>query len=56
MAKNEKWLAYYKINSWPRWDYSTEEATLTFSASGVAKVICQIQVVGTTEGTSWEWS
>jgi hypothetical protein len=56
IAKNEKWLAHYRIHSWPRWDYSSEDATITFSEAGIAKVICQMQVVGTTEGDSWEWS
>ena len=56
MAKNEKWLRHYKINSWPRWDYSMDEATLTFSEAGAPKVFCEMQVVGSTEGDSWEWS
>jgi hypothetical protein len=56
MAKNEVWFGQYKINSWPRWDYSMEEATLTFSEEGTAKVICNMQVVGSSQGDSWEWS
>jgi hypothetical protein len=56
MAKNEVWLEKYKINSWPRWDYSMEEATLTFSEEGKAKVVCSIEVVGSNQGDSWEWS
>jgi hypothetical protein len=56
MDKNEKWLERYKINSWPRWDYAMEEATLTFSAAGVPKVVFRMQVVGSTKGDSWEWS
>jgi hypothetical protein len=46
----------YKIRSWPRWDYSLEEATLTFSEDGKAKVICEIQAVGSVVGEEWEWS
>jgi len=56
MAKNEIWLAKYKIDDWPRWDYSMEEGTLTFSEEGKPKVICDMQVVGSTQGESWEWS
>jgi len=56
MARNRGWLAKYSIHSWPRWDYSTDDATLTFSEDGVAKVICQMQVVGSIQGDSWEWS
>jgi hypothetical protein len=56
MAKNDLWLEKYNINHWPRWDYSMEEATLTFSEEGKTKVICDMQVVGSTQGDSWEWS
>lgn len=56
MAKNEIWLKEFKINDWPRWDYSMEDATLTFSQDGNPKVVCDMQVVGTTVGDSWEWS
>jgi hypothetical protein len=56
MAKNDIWLTEYRINDWPRWDYSMEEATLTFSQDKKAKVVCDIQVVGTTVGDSWEWA
>lgn len=56
MAKNEKWLEQYSINEWPRWDYSMDDATLTFSEAGKAKVICRIEVAGSTEPNSWEWS
>ena len=56
MAKNDVWLEKYRINDWPRWDYSMEEATLAFSENGQVKVICDMQVVGSTNGDSWEWS
>ena len=54
--QNEVWLEKYKINDWPRWDYSLEMATLTFSKEGRAGVVCQIQAVGSVQGDSWEWS
>ncbi|WP_433974574.1 DUF6882 domain-containing protein [Tunturiibacter lichenicola] len=56
MSKNDAWNEEYKIDDWPRWDYSMEEATLTFSEEGAAKVICSMQVVGSSQGDSWEWS
>jgi hypothetical protein len=39
-----------------RWDYSTEEALLLFSQSGVTKIKATIQAVGSTQDGSWEWS
>ena len=56
MAQNKLWLEKYKINDWPRWDYSMDDATLTFSSDGVSKVLCEMQVVGSAQGDSWEWS
>jgi len=46
----------YKISSWPRWDYQMEDATLIFSKDGQARVICDMEVAGSTEGDTWEWS
>lgn len=40
----------------PRWDFSRETSTLTFSEDGVARVVCQMQVIGTSSKDSWEWS
>jgi hypothetical protein len=56
IAQNELWLEKYKIEDWPRWDYSLEEATLTFSQDGQPKVICEMQAIGSVLGTSWQWS
>jgi hypothetical protein len=53
MTKNETWFAKYKIDDLPRWDYSMEDATLIFSEDGKAKVICDMQVVGSTQDDSW---
>lgn len=49
-------MARFGIGGLPRWDYSMEDATLTFSSESKAKVICNMQVVGTTHDDSWEWS
>jgi hypothetical protein len=56
MAQNDLLIEKYRLGSWPRWDYSMEDATLIFSESGKAKVICQIEVAGSTTPKSWEWS
>ena len=55
-AKNDVWLDRYKIADWSAWAYSMDEATLTFSQQGRAKLICEIQVVGTVQDDSWQWS
>ena len=56
MAKNKLWIEKYGIDEWPRWDYSMENATLIFSNEGKARVICEIEVIGSTAPKSWEWS
>lgn len=42
MAKNDLWLESFRIHDCPRWDYGMDDATLTFSKDGVAKVICEM--------------
>jgi len=54
--QNNVWLEQYRINDWPRWDYSLEDATLTFSKDGKPKVVCEIRAIGSVQGDSWEWS
>jgi hypothetical protein len=56
MAKNDAWLKKFRISDWPRWDYSLEQCTLTFSQAGNPKVVCDIRAVGSVQGNSWEWS
>jgi hypothetical protein len=56
MKQNAALTQKYRLGAWPRWDYSMEDATLIFSEEGNAKVICQIEVAGSTTPTSWEWS
>jgi hypothetical protein len=57
-AKNERPDQVYSIKRWPRWDYDPEAGTLTFSENGIAKVVAEIQVVGTTsaEAANWLWA
>lgn len=38
IAQNNIWVEKYKINDCPRWDYSLEHATLTFSEDGNPKL------------------
>ena len=56
MSQNDLWREKYKIGTWSRWDYSLEEATLTFSEGDKPKVVCTIQAVGSVMGDSWQWS
>ena len=54
---NEKCSQGFGISSWPRYDYDLDQRTLTFSKAGIPKVICTIQVVGTTskKANNWLW-
>jgi hypothetical protein len=56
IEQNEVWIEKYRIRDWPRWDYSLDDATLTFSQEGSPKVVCQMQAVGSVQDESWEWS
>jgi hypothetical protein len=46
----------YGLNDWPRWDYDVDAGTLIFSRDGEAKVVADIQVVGTTGSMDWLWA
>jgi hypothetical protein len=54
--KNELWLGRFNIKTWPSWVYSLDDATLTFSQNGSLRVLCNIQVVGTIQDDTWQWS
>lgn len=56
MGLNDVWTEKYRIENWPRWDYSLDDCTLTFSEEGKPKVVCDIRAVGSVHGNSWEWS
>lgn len=45
----------FELGRWPRFDYDIEAGTLIFSDDGVAKVIAEIQVVGTTSIVAGDW-
>ena len=57
MLKNDAWSEKFRVGSWSRWNYEMDDAILVFSDDhGKARVICSMQVVGTTEDCSWEWA
>jgi hypothetical protein len=45
----------FKIGHWERYDYDLDLGTLTFSQDGVARVVAQIQAVGSTSTTTKTW-
>jgi hypothetical protein len=57
-VKNAGLRAEFKIGDWPRFDYDIPSGTLTFSEGGVAKVIAEIQVAGSTssDAGNWRWA
>jgi hypothetical protein len=56
MAKQERARETYRVGDWSRFDYDADVGTLIFSEDGVAKVIADIQIVGTTAERDWLWS
>ncbi len=58
MAKIDRLKAEFELSRWPRYDYDLQAGTLTFSDNGVAKVVAEIQVVGTTSNraNNWLWA
>ncbi|MES1153195.1 MAG: DUF6882 domain-containing protein [Dongia sp.] len=57
-AKNARLRGEFRIGDWPRFDYDIPAGTLTFSEEGVAKVIAEIQVAGSTSrgAGNWRWA
>jgi hypothetical protein len=58
MEKNRRLAAEFKIGRWERYDYDLSAGTLKFSRQGVVRVVCEVDVVGTTSnvGGDWLWS
>jgi hypothetical protein len=52
--KNDQFVQQYGRHS--RWDWDNEHATLTFSDPNLATVRIDVSMVGTIEGSSWQWS
>jgi len=54
-AKNERLRAEFRVGGWPRFDYDIPAGTLTFSENGIAKVVAEIQVAGSTSDKAGNW-
>ena len=54
-AKNARLDAEFRIGEWPRYDYDFDTGKITFSERGVAKVIAEIQIAGTTSERAGDW-
>lgn len=52
--KNDRFFQRYGRHE--RWDWDDEAVTLTFSDPVLPMVRIHVAVVGTTEGSSWQWS
>ena len=46
----------HKLSIWPRWDYQMDDATLIFSQDGKPRIVCAMEVAGSTRGDTWQWS
>jgi hypothetical protein len=57
-AKNGRLEDEFRIGQWERFDYDLGPGTLTFSSGGSPKVVCEIQVAGTTSvgAGNWLWA
>ena len=47
--------AEFGLGHWPRYDYDLDAGLLTFSEAGVAKVVAEIQIAGTTSAKAGDW-
>lgn len=56
VAKQDRNLETYGMGRWARFDYDLDALTLTFSEEGAAKLVADIQVVGTTGADEWLWA
>ncbi|MEK6398976.1 MAG: hypothetical protein V4734_12880 [Terriglobus sp.] len=56
MAKNDAWNDEFHGFDLPRWDYSAEDHTLTFSENGKARVVCNVITAGSVQDNRWQWS
>lgn len=56
VAKNKQLETEFTLGHWGRYDYDLPTGTLTFSQDGVAKVVAEIQVAGSTRMDDWQWA
>jgi hypothetical protein len=54
-AKNDRLNETFRLDRWPRFDYDLDNGTLTFSEDGVARVIAEIEIAGTTSSAAGNW-
>jgi hypothetical protein len=52
--KNERFQEKYGLHA--QWEWDDERSTLTFSDPEKPSLEIDVSIVGTTEGSSWEWS
>lgn len=54
-AKQSRMQAEHRLADWSRYDYDAAAQTLTFSDDQGPRLICDIQVIGTTSAHDWMW-
>jgi hypothetical protein len=54
-AKNAWLSSDFRLGAWPRFDYDIEAGTLTFSEHGIARVVAEIQIAGSTSFKAGDW-
>ena len=54
MEKNQRFRQKYGVHA--RWDWDSDSSTLTFTDPEKPTLRIAVGVVGTTEGSSWEWT
>lgn len=54
-AKQERMQVDYRLADWTRYDYDAAACTLTFSDAQGARVVADIQVIGTIGEHDWMW-
>jgi hypothetical protein len=53
--KNARLNAEFRLSEWPRYDYDFDAGQLVFSEQGLAKVIADIQIAGSTSANAGNW-
>ncbi|MCR5878911.1 DUF6882 domain-containing protein [Phenylobacterium sp. J367] len=55
-AKQTAITEAFRLNDWERYDYEADRGYLVFSDAGGARVVAEIQVLGTTGDDGWTWA
>lgn len=58
IEKNDRVMADFRINDWPRWDYGLKDCSLIFSDQGVPRVVAEVRLIGSTSKAlnNWQWA